>query len=77
MAGPVTITIPEDSAAHRSARSSFKLNSVGDVWTGLGMAITKRIVEAHGGEIFVGSAEVGTEIVIRVPRTTMRKHNRD
>jgi signal transduction histidine kinase len=53
------------------------LNSVGDVWTGLGMAITKRIVEAHGGEIFVGSAEVGTEIVIRVPRTTMRKHNRD
>lgn len=41
--------------------------------TGLGMAITKRIVEAHCGEIFVGSPESGAEIIVRVPRTTKRK----
>jgi two-component system, LuxR family, sensor kinase FixL len=37
--------------------------------TGLGMAIAKRIVEEHGGRIFVSDAEgPGAEIVILLPR---------
>jgi signal transduction histidine kinase len=36
--------------------------------TGLGMAITKRIVEAHAGHIEVGSSGPGAEIVITLPR---------
>lgn len=37
--------------------------------TGLGMAITRRIVEAHGGEISVGRpAEPGAEFLVTLPR---------
>jgi signal transduction histidine kinase len=36
--------------------------------TGLGMAIARRIVEAHGGEIAARHAGDGTEIVITFPR---------
>jgi signal transduction histidine kinase len=36
--------------------------------TGLGMAIAKRIVDAHGGEIAAGTAAPGAEIVITLPR---------
>jgi signal transduction histidine kinase len=35
--------------------------------TGLGMAIARRLVEAHGGKITVGD-DVGAEIVIVLPR---------
>jgi signal transduction histidine kinase len=35
---------------------------------GLGMAIAKRIVEAHGGRIEVGAGP-GAEIVLTLPRT--------
>ncbi|MGE3804560.1 MAG: ATP-binding protein [Gemmataceae bacterium] len=36
--------------------------------TGLGMAIARRIVEAHGGEICVGTPATGAEIVVTLPR---------
>ena len=36
--------------------------------TGLGMAIAKRIVEAHGGRIAVGPAARGAEILLLLPR---------
>lgn len=36
--------------------------------TGLGMAITSRIIEAHGGSIRLGSAGGGAEFVISLPR---------
>ena len=36
--------------------------------TGLGMAIVKRIIEAHGGRIEVGTRGPGAEIVITLPR---------
>lgn len=36
---------------------------------GLGMAIARRIVEAHGGQIMVGqTGPTGTEVVVRLPR---------
>lgn len=35
--------------------------------TGLGMAICKRIIEAHGGKIYVGEALIGAEIVFELP----------
>ena len=39
--------------------------------TGLGMSITKRIVEAHGGRIAVGEgAGPGAEIILTLPRGT-------
>ena len=37
--------------------------------TGLGMAIAKRIVEAHGGSLTVGAAQDGgAELLITLPR---------
>lgn len=35
--------------------------------TGLGMAIARRIMEAHGGTIAVGDADHGTEILLTLP----------
>jgi hypothetical protein len=37
--------------------------------TGLGMAIAKRIVEAHGGQIAIGDRSPGAEIAITLPRS--------
>jgi PAS domain S-box-containing protein len=37
--------------------------------TGLGMAIVRRIMEAHGGTIRVGPATEGTEIILEFPLT--------
>ena len=40
--------------------------------TGLGMAIAKRIMEAHGGEITVGNTRSGTEIILLLPNEEFR-----
>jgi signal transduction histidine kinase len=37
--------------------------------TGLGMAIAKRIVEAHSGEITVGEVAQGAEFILTLPRS--------
>jgi signal transduction histidine kinase len=37
--------------------------------TGLGMAIAKRIVEAHSGRIAIGDASPGAEIMITLPQS--------
>ncbi len=36
--------------------------------TGLGMAIARRIVDAHGGQIVIGDSSPGAEIMITLPR---------
>jgi two-component system sensor kinase FixL len=36
--------------------------------TGLGMAIARRVVDAHGGKIAVGDSSAGAEFVITLPR---------
>jgi PAS domain S-box-containing protein len=36
--------------------------------TGLGMAIVRRIIEAHGGQIFVGDSSPGAEFILQLPR---------
>ena len=57
---------PEE--ARRIFEPFFTTKSKG---TGLGMAITRRIVEAHGGDISVGpDSQHGAEIILTLPRTT-------
>ena len=44
--------------------------------TGLGMSITKRIIETHGGRIWLNSEEgVGTEIAFTLPATQSAKES--
>ena len=40
--------------------------------TGLGMAIVKRIIEAHGGRAGLGAGSLGTEIILTLPRSQGR-----
>lgn len=42
--------------------------------TGLGMAIARRIMQAHGGEIALGNPPVGTEILLSLPLSTEVTH---
>ncbi len=42
--------------------------------TGLGMAIVKRIVEAHGGSVEVGNSGPGAEICLTLPRRRSYAH---
>ena len=41
--------------------------------SGLGMAIARRIVEAHGGQITTGNGDNGAEFVINLPRQRSKK----
>jgi len=55
-----------DEQRRRSFEAFFTTKPTG---TGLGMAISRRIVEAHGGTITVGNCPPpGTEIIITMPR---------
>lgn len=36
--------------------------------TGLGMAIARRVREAHGGDVGVGAGGPGAEIILTLPR---------
>jgi len=57
--------IPSDSIG-RVFDAFFTTKTKG---TGLGMAIARRIVEAHGGVIELGNQDVGAEFVIVLPRS--------
>ncbi|MFV2068839.1 MAG: ATP-binding protein [Pirellulales bacterium] len=58
---------PEE--ARRIFEPFFTTKSKG---TGLGMAITRRIIEAHGGDVSVGpDSRHGAEIILTLPRTTL------
>lgn len=57
--------IPSD-ARHRVFDAFFTTKTKG---TGLGMAIARRIVEAHGGTIELGDENEGAEFVIVLPRS--------
>lgn len=37
--------------------------------TGLGLAVSQAIARAHGGEISVDTADVGTRLALRLPRS--------
>jgi NtrC-family two-component system sensor histidine kinase KinB len=47
---------------------SYPLDAVGG-FAGLGLAIAKEIVEAHGGRIFLETAAAGTRFTIDLPRS--------
>lgn len=65
--------IPVEALPHIFERF-FQADPVGaraDANTGLGLAITKEIVEAHGGEVIATSSEeAGTEFLITLPATS-------
>jgi PAS domain S-box-containing protein len=42
---------------------------------GLGLAITKRIVEAHGGELSIRSTTAGTEVMVKMPVVNPRSES--
>jgi signal transduction histidine kinase len=45
--------------------------------TGLGMAIARQVVDAHGGSIRLGPVGDGAEFLITLPRTTYEKRSAD
>ena len=66
--------IPPDAMPHIFDRF-FQADPAGaskDANTGLGLAITREIVQAHGGEVTASSSDAaGTEFVITLPLTTV------
>lgn len=63
--------LPED-VRHRLFEPFFTTKQSG---TGLGLALSRRILEAHHGELAVGSSGPGAEFVIRLPRSPVTSLN--
>ena len=55
-------------SAEQRARAFEPFQTTKPTGTGLGMAITKRLVDAHGGAIALGNGAGGAEVVITLPR---------
>ena len=70
----VLVTVSDDgtgmSAAERRELFTKELAGTTDTGTGLGMLITRRIVELHGGRCLIDTmADRGTAVVCALPRT--------
>jgi signal transduction histidine kinase len=67
----IRITIGNDGPrldAEQQARIFDAFYTTSSQGTGLGMAIAKRLVEEHGGEIAIGAcAEQKTELIVTLP----------
>ena len=72
--------IPAEALPHIFERF-FQADPAGaraDANTGLGLAITREIVEAHGGDVTATSNEAnGTEFLISLPATNGATHQSD
>lgn len=73
----VLVTVSDDgtgmSAAERRELFTKELAGTTDTGTGLGMLITRRIVELHGGRCLIDTmADRGTAVVCALPRTAGR-----
>jgi len=58
-----------DQVRQRIFEPFFTTKSQG---TGLGMPICRRIIDAHGGDLTIGSSEQGAEFVILLPRANQQ-----
>ena len=71
----LTISIQDNGSglnAEQRARIFEPFYTTKSRGTGLGMAIAKRIMDAHGGDITVGNTGPGTEIILLLPSEERR-----
>lgn len=61
--------IPEE-IAHKLMQPFFTTKPVGS-GTGLGLSVSKGLIEAHGGQLFLDRSAQNTRFVVRLPRTVV------